>query len=347
LANARKKRDKARVQVRDGLDLVAELKRAKAARSHKDAVTFKQAAESYIRAQEHGEATWTNQKHAQQWSSTLATYAYPVIGNLPVQTIERADVIRVLEPIWTTKAETARRVRGRIEAIFDWAIARGERTERENPASRGLLLKGLPWQSKSVGHHEALPYPQIGTFMLDLRSRGGVAALALEFAVLTAARTGEVLGAKWTEIEVDQSVWTVRAARMKGRREHRVPLSPAALDVLERARQVGEGSEFVFPNTLQGRPLSNMAMLKMLERMSRPELTVHGFRGSFRDWVAEQTAFPAEVAEMALAHAVGDKVEAAYRRGDLFQKRRQLMDAWATYCTKAILVGGAKDNVDA
>jgi len=175
-----------------------------------------------------------------------------------VQAIERADIIRVLEPIWTTKAETARRVRGRIEAIFDWAIARGERTERENPASRGLLLKGLPWQSKSVGHHEALPYPQIGTFMLDLRSRGGVAALALEFAVLTAARTGEVLGAKWTEIEVDQSVWTVRAARMKGRREHRVPLSPAALDVLERARQVGEGSEFVFPNTLQGRPLSNM-----------------------------------------------------------------------------------------
>jgi integrase len=332
LANARKKRDKARVQVREGLDLVAELKRAKAARSLEDAVTFKQAAESYIRAQEHGEATWTNQKHAQQWSSTLATYAYPVIGNLPVQTIERADIIRVLEPIWTTKPETARRVRGRIEAIFDWAIARGERTERENPASRGPLLKGLPRQSKSVGHHEALPYPQIGTFMQDLRSRGGMAALALEFAILTAARTGEVLGAKWTEIDIDQSVWTVPAVRMKGRREHRVPLSPAALGVFERARRVGEGSAFLFPNTLQDRPLSNMAMLKMLERMGRPELTVHGFRSTFRDWVAEQTAFPAEVAEMALAHAVGDKVEAAYRRGDLFQKRRQLMDAWADYC---------------
>jgi integrase len=334
LATARKKRDKARVQVRDGLDLVAERKRVKAAQRLGNGVTFKQAAENYIKAQQNGEAAWSNQKHAAQWSATLATYAYPIIGDLSVQAIERADIIRVLEPIWITKAETARRVRGRIETIFDWAIARGERTLNENPASRGPLIKGLPKQPRSQDHHEALPYAGIGTFMLDLRNREGMAALALEFAILTAARTGEVLGAKWTEIDTDRGVWTVPVERMKGRREHRVPLSATALAVLERARQAGEGSEFLFPNIGRGRPLSNMAMLKMMERMGRPELTTHGFRSTFRDWAAEQTAFPSEVAEAALAHAIGDKTEAAYRRGDLFEKRRKLMDAWGEFCGK-------------
>jgi integrase len=334
LAAARKKRDKARVQVREGLDLVAERKRVKAAQKLSNEVTFKRAAESYIKAQQSGEAVWSNQKHAAQWSATLAAYAYPIIGELFVQAIERADIIRVLEPIWITKSETARRVRGRIETIFDWAIARGERTVNENPASRGPLIKGLPKQLRSADHHEALPYSQIGAFMLDLRSREGMAALALEFAILTAARTGEVLGAKWTEIDTDRAVWTVPAERMKGRREHRVPLSPAALAALKPARQAGEGSEFLFPNTGRGRPLSNMAMLKTMERMGRPELTTHGFRSTFRDWVAEQTTFASEVAEAALAHAIGDKTEGAYRRGDLFEKRRRLMDAWGEFCGK-------------
>ena len=333
LAAARKKRDKARVQVREGLDLVAERKRVKAAQKFGNGVTFRQAAESYIKAQQDGEA-WSNHKHAAQWTTTMASYAYPFIGDLSVQVIERADIIRVLEPIWITKVETARRVRGRIETIFDWCIARGERTVNENPASRGPLIKGLPKQPRSQGHHEALPYSQIGAFLLDLRSREGIAALALEFTILTAARTGEVLRAKWTEIDTDRAVWSVPAERMKGRREHRVPLSLVALAVLERARNAGEGSEFVFPNTGRGQPLSNMAMLKMMERMGRPELTTHGFRSTFRDWAAEQTAFPSEVAEAALAHTIGGKTEAAYRRGDLFEKRRKLMDAWASYCAQ-------------
>jgi integrase len=334
LAAARKKRDKARVEVREGLDLVAERKRVKAAQKLGDGVTFRQAAESYIKAQQEGGA-WSNHKHAAQWAATLTTYACPVVGDLSVQVITRADIIRVLEPIWITRAETARRVRGRIESIFDWCIARGERTVNENPASRGPLIRGLPRQPRSRGHHEALPYSQIGPFMLDLRGREGMAALALEFAILTAARTGEVLGAKWTEIDIDRAVWTVSAERMKGRREHRVPLSRVALAVLERARQAGQGSEFVFPNTGRGQPLSNMAMLKMMERMGRPELTTHGFRSTFRDWAAEQTAFPSEVAEAALAHTIGDKTEAAYRRGDLFEKRRRLMQQWAAFCTTA------------
>jgi integrase len=334
LAAARKKRDKARVQVREGLDLVAERKRVKAAQKLGSGVTFRQAAESYIKAQQDGEA-WSSHKHAAQWTATLASYAYPFIGDLSVNAIERADIIRVLEPIWISKTETARRVRGRIETIFDWCIARGERTVNENPASRGPLIKGLPRQPRSQGHHEALPYSQVAAFMLDLRGRGGMAALALEFAILTAARTGEVLGAKWTEIDTDRAVWSIPAGRMKGRREHRVPLSLVALAVLERARRAGEGSEFVFPNTGRGQPLSNMAMLKMMERMGKPELTTHGFRSTFRDWAAEQTAFPSEVAEAALAHAIGDKTEAAYRRGDLFEKRRRLMDAWAEFCAKA------------
>jgi integrase len=342
LAAARKKRDKARVQVREGLDLVAERRRVKGAQKLGNGVTFRQAAERYIKAQQDGEA-WSNQKHASQWRATLAGYAYPFIGHLSVQVIERADIIRVLEPIWITKAETARRVRGRIETILDWCIARGERTVNENPASRGPLIKGLPRQLKTKDHHEALPYSQIGPFMLDLRGREGMAALALEFTILTAARTGEVLKAGWAEIDTDGAVWIVPAERMKGRREHRVPLSLVALAVLERARHAGKGSEFIFPNTGRGRPLSNMAMLKMMERMGRPELTTHGFRSTFRDWTAEQTAFPSEVAEAALAHAIGDKTEAAYRRGTMFEKRRALMQQWGAFCATA----PAQDNVAA
>jgi integrase len=340
LPNARRKRDKARVQVRDGLDLVAERKRVKAARSLGDGVTFRQAAENYIRAQQNGEAAWSNEKHASQWSNTLKTYAYPFIGDFSVEAIERAHVIRVLEPIWTTKRETARRLRGRIETVLDWAIARGERSNGENPASRGPLIKGLPKQAKNTGHHAALPYAEIGAFMRDLQSREGIAALALEFTILTVARTGEVLGARWSEMDTAARVWTIPAARMKGRREHRVPLSASALAVLERAMAAGQGSEHVFPNISRGRPLSNMAMLKTLERLDRPELTSHGFRSTFRDWAAERTNFPGEVAEAALAHVIDDKTEAAYRRGDLFDKRRRLMDVWAAHCAKPATSAG-------
>jgi integrase len=333
LANARKKRDKARVQVREGVDLVAERKLAKAARKVSDnEITFKVAAESYIKAHESG---WRSAKHAAQWASTLKMYAYPILGELSLDAIDRSHVIRVLEPLWLEKPETARRLRGRMEVILDWAIARGERTAAENPASRhGPLLKGLPKQTRSKGHHEALPYDRIGAFMQSLRNREGIAALALEFTILTAARTGEVLGAKWNEIDSAGLVWSVPAERMKGGREHRVPLPAAAIAVLERMRAMGQKSEFIFPNVSRGHPLSNMAMLKMLERMGHPELTVHGFRSTFRDWAEERTNFPREVKEAALAHTIKDKTEAAYRRGDLFDKRRRLMDAWAEFCAR-------------
>jgi integrase len=336
LSKARQKRDKARAQVRsDGIDLVAEQKRQRAAsRAEERNVTFRQAAESYIAAQE---GAWSNRKHTRQWSSTLNTYVFPVIGGAPVQEISRAHVISALEPIWTAKPETARRVRGRIEAVIDWAIARGDRTVEDNPARGGALLKGLAKQSKAVKPHAALPYREIGAFMVKLRSRGGTAARALEFAILTAARTSEVLGAKWSEIDANYTVWTIPAARMKAGREHRVPLANAAADVLHAMAQMRDG-DLIFPGA-NGRPLSNMAMLAVLRRMGRADLTAHGFRSTFRDWGAELTAFPNELLEMALAHKVPDKTEAAYRRGDLLDKRRRLMDAWAEYCGKLAPAG--------
>jgi integrase len=300
------------------------------------AVTFQQAAEKYIAAHKAG---WQNAKHADQWTNTLATYAGPMIGALPVQVIDTALVLKVLEPIWTTKPETAARLRGRIEAILDWAKVCGYRSG-ENPARwKGHLDYLLPARAKvrQVEHHAALPYGEIGEFMSALRQQDGVAARALEFAILTVARTGEVLGARWKEIDLSAKIWTVPPDRMKARREHRVPLSKRALDILAEisAKREGDGEEtfgFVFPGAKRGAPLSNMAFLMLLRRMRRDDLTAHGFRSTFRDWAAERTRFPAEVAEMALAHAVGDKVEAAYRRGDLFEKRRRLIEAWAAFC---------------
>ena len=259
----------------------------------------------------------------------------PVFGSVSVQKVDTALVMRVLEPIWTTKAETASRLRGRIESILNWAIARGFR-QGENPARwRGHLANLLPVRARirAVKHHAALPYPEIGAFMADLRAREGVAATALEFLILTAARTSEVLGGRWQEIDLTKRTWIVPAGRMKGRREHRVPLSNAACAVLKRLH--GLHDELVFPGTTRNRPLSNMALLVLLRRMNRSDLTVHGFRSTFRDWAAEHTDYPPEVAEMALAHSVSDKVEAAYRRGDLFEKRNHLMSAWAEYCASA------------
>jgi integrase len=276
--------------------------------------------------------SWRNEKHRDQWRNTLNSYASPVIGSLPVQTIDVALVMKALEPIWKTKPETASRLRGRIEAVLDWAAVRGYRTG-ENPARwRGHLDKLLPARSKiqRVQHHPALPYNELADFMDALEGQDGTAARALEFLILTAARTGEIIGARWDEVDLEEKIWTVPGERMKAGREHRVPLSPAALVLLKRMKETE--SDFVFPGGKKGMPLSNMAMLAVLKRMRRDDLTAHGFRSTFRDWAAECTDFRSEVVEMALAHTIENKVEAAYRRGDLFQKRRQLMQAWTRFC---------------
>jgi integrase len=297
-----------------------------------NALKFKDAAAAYIAAHRAG---WRNEKHASQWTTTLETYAYPTIGDVPVQAIDTSLVMRVIEPIWPTKPETAARLRGRIESVLDWATVRGYR-QGENPARwRGHLAKLLPARSKvrKVEHHAALPYVELPTFLVALCNQDGVAARALEFTVLTAARTGEIIGARREEIDAREKVWNVPGARMKAGKDHRVPLSTRALTILDAIEGANSAdADFIFRGGKAGKSLSRMAMLKVLKRMGRADLTVHGFRSTFRDWAAERTNFPNEVVEMALAHAVGDKVEAAYRRGDLFDKRRRLMAAWAKFC---------------
>lgn len=314
------------------------------------AITFKECAEAYVASQRDG---WRNAKHADQWVSTLKAYAYPLIGHLPVADIDTGLVMQVLEQevgaganssrLWVAKNETASRVRGRIESILGWAAARQLRSG-DNPARwKGHLAHQLPARSKvaKVKHHAALPYSDMPTFFVTLRSQPGLAAKALEFAILTAARTGEVLGASWSEVDVTNRVWTVPAERMKSSREHRVPLSDRAIAVLEllKAGDSGAGSRgYVFPGAKPGKPLSNMSMLQLLGRMKRSDLTAHGFRSTFRDWTAEQTSTPRDVAEMALAHVVSNAVEAAYRRGDMLGKRAELMDSWAAYCASKLLL---------
>ena len=331
LAEARERAREWRRERLDGIDPI-EARRSRRARIQleaKKAMNFKQCAEAYIKSHSVG---WKNPKHAAQWPSTLETYVYPAFGSLPVQGIDVGLVMNALEPIWTTKPETASRVRGRIESVLDWATARGYR-KGENPARwRGHLENLLPKKTKvrRVEHHAALPYTELGEFIAELRQQEGVAARALEFAILTVARTGEVIGAKWSEINLAERLWTIPAERMKAGKEHRAPLSDAALAILGEIQEIRQ-SDYVFPGGKSGRPLSNMAFLMLLRRMGRGDLTVHGFRSTFSDWCSERTNFPAEVREMALAHTVSDKVEAAYRRGDLFQKRRQLMDAWARF----------------
>jgi len=338
LAEARDRARECRKLRLDGIDPI-EARRAERAQAKLDAakaVTFAECADAYITAHKAG---WRNPKHAAQWPATLATYVNPTFGERPVQAIDTALVTRVMEPIWTKKPETASRVRGRIESILDWATARGYR-QGENPARwRGHLENLFPRRSKvrRVEHHAALPYSELSAFMLALRQQEGVAARALEFTILTAARTGEVIGARWEEINIAERLWSVPAERMKAGREHRVPLCGKALEIVEEMRAIG--GNFIFPGGKRGKPLSNMAMTMLLRRMGHGDQTVHGFRSTFRDWAAERTNFPAEVAEMALAHAVTDKVEAAYRRGDLFEKRRALAEAWAKFCATA-LVGG-------
>jgi len=340
LAEAREKALAARRLVAEGTDPIEARRAQRLAKALDSAksMTFRQCAEAYIRAHESG---WRNAKHSAQWTATLATYAYPHFGDLPVQEIDVGLVMKAVEPIWSTKPETASRVRGRIESVLDWATVRQYRTG-ENPARwRGHLESLLPKKTKvrAVEHHAALPYVEIAGFLVELRQQEGVAARALEFGILTAARTGEVLGARWDEIDFASCLWTIPGARMKAGKEHRVPLSDTALAILEKMREQ-RASDYVFRGGAAGRPLSNMALLMTLRRMKRDDLTAHGFRSTFSDWCAERTAFPAEVREMALAHAVGDKVEAAYRRGDLFEKRRQLAEAWARFCAAVEPVKG-------
>jgi integrase len=307
------------------------------------AMTFASVAEAFIAANEAG---WRNAKHRAQWRSTLAAYAFPVFGDLPIADVATSHVMAAIEPIWTVKPETASRVRGRIEAVLDYAKAREWRAG-ENPARwRGHVANLLPARNKvaRVEHHAALPWAKIGGFMGELRARQATAARALEFAILTVARTGEVLGARWREIDTKTGVWTVPAARMKAGREHRVPLSTAAMAILSdmarlRPARDKSGDAYLFPSARRGAPLSGMAMLMLLRRMGRADITAHGFRSTFRDWCAESTAFPGEMAEIALAHTVGDKVEAAYRRGDMIEKRRRMMDDWAASCSRPEAAG--------
>jgi integrase len=330
LDSARVRALELRKAIREGLDPLSVRSQVKKCR----AITFREVAEDCIQSLI---PTWTNAKSEGQWRQTLTTYAYPILGDRNVADITTDDVYAVLEPIWITKTETAGRLRARIEKVLDRATARRLRTG-DNPARlKGNLDHLLAKQSKvkRVKSHAALPYGEAADFMADLRGREGVAARALEFAILTAARTGEAIGAKWSEIELGAAVWTIPAERMKARRDHRVPLSDAAVALL-RALPRDEVSDFVFISPMaKGEPLSNMALLATLKRMKRADLTAHGFRSTFRDWAAETTAYPDAVVEMALAHAIGNAVEAAYRRGDLFEKRKRLMADWAAYSNGA------------
>lgn len=331
LAEARNKATECRKQLSEGVDplRIRKEQRQQEKLAAARGVTFKQCAEFYIAAHE---ASWKNKKHKWQWDNSLSRFVYPVFGNLPVQDIDIALVMKVIEPLWKDKTETASRVRGRIETVLGWATVRGYR-EGDNPARwRGRLDNLLPPRSKvqKVEHHSALPYAEIGEFMEALAAQEGLAAQALTLTILTATRTSEALNAEWSEFDLKEKLWVIPAERIKSGREHRIPLSEPVLKIL-RQLEKAKTSKFVFPGK-RDKPLSNMSMLMLLRRMGHDDLTVHGFRSSFRDWAAEQTNYPREVAEMALAHAISDKVEAAYRRGDLLEKRRQLMDAWARYC---------------
>lgn len=333
LLAARKNADAARKHLADGID---PLEAKKEAGRSQGGLTFEQCAERYIAAHKPG---WKSAKHAAQWGATLKSYAYPQIGARAVAGIDTAAIEAVIKPIWETKNETAARVRGRIEQILDWARVHGYRTG-ENPARwRGHLDKLLASRKRvrKRGHHAALPYAQLPAFWRALASQDGVAAKSLAFVILTAARTTEATGATWPEI--DGAVWTVPAVRMKGGRDHRVPLSAAALAVLQDVQPLKEGqASFIFPGGVEGKPQSENAMLALLKRMDAGKITVHGFRSTFRDWAAEETAYPGDVVEMALAHAIESDTEAAYRRGDMLDKRRALMDDWAKFCT-----GGGDD----
>jgi integrase len=356
--DARAEVPKLRKQLKDGIDPIEhrkELEAIREAESKQTSQTFMGVALEYIEANRAG---WKNEKHAQQWENTLATYADPVFKNTPICDIDTDLVLRVLTPIWASKNETASRVRSRIELVLAYAKAKKLRSG-ENPALwRGHLDSVLPKPAKvkKVRHHPALPFDQAAAFMEELRCRSGVGARALEFAILTAARSNEVRSATWSEFDLEnKKVWTIAAERMKAQRDHRVPLSQAAIDLLDSLPRYA-GTNLLFPGDRSENVLSDMALAQVIRRMNNDRIdngkavwsdaksgdhvVPHGFRSTFRDWAAEVTTYPNEMVEMALAHVVGDKVEAAYRRGDMFEKRRQLMDDWARFC-----LGSAKGNV--
>ncbi|MCL7744353.1 tyrosine-type recombinase/integrase [Guyparkeria hydrothermalis] len=337
LAEAREQAAAFRAEVKRGINPMSKRRENYAATVSRTsrAMTFEKAMDRFLAAKS---AQWSNDKHAKQWRSTLTQYALPKLGSMPVSEITTDDVLRVLEGQWLKKTETMNRVRGRIEKILDWATAAKHR-EGDNPARwRGNLKELLadPTTAKNEQHFAALPYDQVADFVGDLRGRAGMSAKAAEFVILTAARTTMVRGATWDEIDLEARVWTIPAERMKGRknqrREHKIPLSDRAVEILESVR--GDHPEIVFPSTT-GRAMSENAMLALLKRMDRRDVTIHGFRSTFRDWAAETTHYPHEVVEMALAHTIKNKAEAAYRRGDLLEKRRALMQEWADYCQPA------------
>ena len=334
LAIAREKARAMREKVDSGVDpiLEREQQRSALAAAVASAMTFKAAAEKYIAAHEAG---WKNAQHSEQWTNTLTAYAFPIIGKISVADIETSHVMRVIEPIWTTKTETASRVRGRIESVLGWATVRGYR-KGDNPARwRGHLEHLLPARSdvKKVEHHPALDYRQAGAFMAELRQQSSIGARALEFAILTAARSGEVRGATWAEIDWDAKAWVIPAERMKAKKEHRIPLSKDAINLLKELPQ-HEDTDLVFASSKKA-ILSDMTLTAVIKRMKRTGITAHGFRSTFRDWAGETTAYPREVIEHALAHQLSDKAEAAYARGSLFDKRRRLMADWASFCGMA------------
>lgn len=333
LSDARAKATVHRKQASAGIDPI-EARRTEPEKTP----TFTTCAARYIRAHRHG---WKNAKHSRQWVRTLKTYVRPVIGSKRVDAVATEDILKILSSIWTTKTETAKRVQGRIENILDYAAAH-KYCDPINPARwRGHLDKLLPKPSrmKKVTHHPAMPHTEVPAFMAELSSNDSISALALRFLILTATRTTEVLQAQWTEIDLEAAVWTIPAERMKARREHRVPLSDAVITILEALPRI-DGNPHLFPGARHGRPLSNMALLQLMRGVgygvdgNRGDYVPHGFRSSFRDWSGEVSSFPRDVAEMALAHVIENKVEAAYRRGDLFAKRRKMMREWADYVNK-------------
>lgn len=343
LAEARQRAQIQRKLLADGLDPLAIKRETQLQRRLADAsvITFDTACGAYIKSHAPG---WKNAKHADQWRNTLSTYASPVIGSLPVSAVNTAQVLRVLEPIWQTKTETASRLRGRIEKVLDWAKVQGYRTG-DNPAAwRGHLDKLLstPRKISRVEHHPAMQRRDLGAFMQALRAKPGAAALALEFIILNNCRTSEALGATWGEFDLDAGLWTIPAGRMKAEREHVIPLSGAAMTVLEKARSESTAGVFLFEGR-NGAALSNMACLAVLKRMGHGDVTVHGFRSTFRDWAGETTAHPREVVEHAMAHQLPDKAEAAYARGSLLEKRRVLMSDWASYCATVRTAGDVVD----
>ena len=338
LAAARELTIECRRQLLSGLDPLEERKQVKRAQQLAQAksITFQEAAENCIESKK---PEWKNAKHAQQWSNTLTTYAYPVFGDISVSDVDTDLVLKAIEPIWISKAETASRVRQRIETVLDWARARGY-AEGENPARlRGHLdnILAKTAKVKRVKHHPAVPYKQISEFMEQLRERKGSSALALEFMILTAARTGEIRGAKWEEIDLTTNVWTVPAERMKAGREHRIPLSKRAVAILMSIQSNRNPEEFVFSGWKAGTGLSDGSLLALMKKNAFGPYTPHGFRSTFRDWAAEEAyEFSNETVELALAHTIKNKAEAAYRRGDQLERRRELMAAWANYIDQQV-----------